>query len=117
MRGLDILKNSPVSVTKLTLGLRVGFISSHLATDKLFRVNPRAITGPPQMSLLLEAKSMLSLIFKPRLTLVAHTDDLGWNKRLTSRDCFPAAPGEQVSCLEGGGIYAIAANAGRGVDG
>ena len=35
MRGLDIHKIIPVSVTKLTLGLRVGFISSHLM-DKLF---------------------------------------------------------------------------------
>ena len=31
------------------------------------------------MSLLLEAKSMPALIMKPKLTLVTHTDDLGWN--------------------------------------
>ena len=48
--------------------------------DKLLPVNARAITGPPKMSLLLEAKSMPALIIKPRLILVAHTDDLGWNK-------------------------------------
>ena len=78
MRGQDIHKNSPVSVTKLMLGLRVGFISSHLTVDKLFLVNPRAITGPPKMSLLLEVKSMPALIIKPGFILVAHTDDLRW---------------------------------------
>ena len=78
MRGLDIHKNSSVSVTKLTLGLRVGFTSSYLTANKLFPVNPRAITGPP-MSLLLEAKSMPALIIKSRLIFVTHTDDLGWN--------------------------------------
>ena len=76
MRRLGIHKNIPVSGTKLTLGLRVGFISSDLTVNKLFPVNPRAITGPPKMSLLLEAKSMRALIIKPRLILVAHTDDL-----------------------------------------
>ena len=80
MRRLGIPKNIPLSGTKLTLGLRVGFISSHLTVDKLLIVNPRAITGPPKMSLLLEAKSMPALIIKPRLILAAHTDDLGWNK-------------------------------------
>ena len=74
MIGLD----SPVSATKLTLGHRVGFISSHLTADKLFPVNSREITGPPKMSLLLEAKCMPALIIKPRFTLVTHTDDLGW---------------------------------------
>ena len=78
MRGLDIHKNISVYVTKLTLGLRVGFISSHLAENKLFPVNPRAITGPQKMSLLLEVKSTLALIIKPRLILVAHSDDCGW---------------------------------------
>ena len=77
MRGLNVHKNIPVSITKLTLGLRVGFISSHLTAGKLFPVNPRAITGPPKMSLLLEAKSMPALIIKPRFILVTHTDDLG----------------------------------------
>ena len=46
--------------------------------DKLLPVNPRVITGPPKMSLLLEAKSMPALIIKPRLILVMHMDDLGW---------------------------------------
>ena len=77
MRGLDIYKNSPVSVTKLTFDLRVGFISSHLTADKLFPGNPTAITGPPKMSLLLAAKSMPSLIIKSGLILVTHTDNLG----------------------------------------
>ena len=71
-------KNIPVSITKLMLGLRVGFINFHLIVDKLFPVNPRVITGPPKMSLLLEAKSMPALIIKPRFILVMHTDDLGW---------------------------------------
>ena len=78
IRGLYIRKNSPVSVTKLTLSLRVGLINSHLTADKLIPVNPRAITGPPKMSLLLEAKSMPALIIKPGLILVTHPDDLGW---------------------------------------
>ena len=77
MRGLNVYKNIPVSITKLTLGLLVGFISSHLIADKLFPINPRAITGLPKMSLLLEAKSMPALIIKPRFILVTHTDDLG----------------------------------------
>ena len=77
MRALNIHENIPLSITKLTLGLRVGFISSHLIVDKLFQTNPRAITGPPKMSLLLEAKSIPALIIKPRFILVMHTDDLG----------------------------------------
>ena len=80
MRRLGIHQNIPVSGTKLTLGLRVGFIGSHLTVHKLFPVNPRVITGPPNMSFLLEAKSVPALIIKPRLILVAHTDDLGWNE-------------------------------------
>ena len=80
MRRLGIHKNIPVSGTELTLGLRVGFIGSHLTVDKLIPVNPRAITGPPKMSFLLEAESLPASIIKPRLILVAHTDDLGWNK-------------------------------------
>ena len=79
MRGLNIPKNITVSITKLTLILRVGFISSHLIMDKLFPINPRAITGPPKMSLLLEAKSMPALIIKLRFILATHTDDLGWD--------------------------------------
>ena len=78
MRGLDIHMNSPVSVTKLTLILWVGFISSDVTADKLFPVNPSAIAGPPKMNLLLEAKRMPALIIKPGLILVTHTDDLGW---------------------------------------
>ena len=78
MRGLNVHKNIPVSNTILTLGLRLGFISSHMIVDKLFPINPRAITGPPKMSLLLEAKSIPALIIKPRFILVTHTDDLGW---------------------------------------
>ena len=78
--GLGIYKSIPVSDTKLTLGLRVDFISSHLSADKLFPVNSRGITGLPKMSLLLGAKSMPALIIKPRLILAAHRDDLGWNK-------------------------------------
>ena len=53
MRGLDIHKNVPVSVTKLTLGVRVGFISFHLTADKLFPVNTRAITQLTSYHLLL----------------------------------------------------------------
>ena len=78
MRGLYIYKNIPVFVTTLTLGLRVGFICFHLTEHKLFPVNPRAITGPPKLSLLPEAKSPPASIIKPRLSLVAHMDDLSW---------------------------------------
>ena len=77
MRGLGVHKNIPVSDTKLTLGLRVGFISSLLTVDKLFPVNARAITGLLKMSLLLEVKHTPALIIKPRLILVMYTDDLG----------------------------------------
>ena len=73
---MGIHKNIPVSGTKLTLGLGVGFIGSHLTVDKLIPVNPRAITGPPRMSFLLEASIVHALIIKPRLILVAHKDDL-----------------------------------------
>ena len=75
---MNIHKNIPVSVTKLTLGHRVGFISTYLTTDKLFQVNPSMITGPPKMSLLHEAKSMPALIIISRLILVTHSYDLGW---------------------------------------
>ena len=78
MRGLDIHKNIPDSVIKLSLGLPVSFISSHLTTDKLFSVNPRVITGPPKMCLLLETKNMPALIVRPRLILVVYTDDISW---------------------------------------
>ena len=56
MRGLDVLEKIDVSDTKLMLGLRVCFISSDLTANKLFPINPRAITGPPKMSLLLEVE-------------------------------------------------------------
>ena len=52
MMELGIHKNIIVSVTKLTLGLRVSFISSQLTADKLFTVKPKSITGPPKMSML-----------------------------------------------------------------
>ena len=78
MRGLNVPKNIPVSITKLTLGLQVGFISSHMIADKLFPVNPKAIMGPPKMSLLPEAKSTPALIIKPRFIFVTQMDDLLW---------------------------------------
>ena len=78
MRGLDIHKNIPVSVSKFVLGLRIGFISSHLTSDKLILLNPRATTGPLKVSPLLEAKSTPALIIKPSHFLVAHMDDYGW---------------------------------------
>ena len=56
MKGMNIQKDIPAYVTKLKLGHRVGFMSSLLTTDKLFPGNPRAITGPPKISLLLVAK-------------------------------------------------------------
>ena len=73
MRGLSVHKNIPVSDTKLTLGLQVGFVSCHLTAHKLFPVNARAITGALKMSLLLEVKSTPALIIKPRRILVMHT--------------------------------------------
>ena len=59
MSGVGIHKNIFTSDTKLTLGLWVAFISSDLLwldNGELFPVDPRAIPGPPKMSLLLEAK-------------------------------------------------------------
>ena len=78
MRGQDIHKNVPVSVTKLTLRLRLLFISARLTTDKLSQVNDIAITGSPKMSLALEAKNMPAVIIKIKFLLVQHTDDLDW---------------------------------------
>ena len=80
MRGLNIHKNIPVSVTKLMFVLQVCFISSRLTADKLFPVNSRVITSKPKMSPLLEATCTSALIIKSRLMLVAHTDDLGRGK-------------------------------------
>ena len=77
MRGLDVHENIDVSDTKLMLGLRVCFIIFDLTVNKLFPNNPRAITGPPKMSLLLEVESTSALIIEPRLILLTHTDDLG----------------------------------------
>ena len=70
MRGLDVHENIDVSDTKLMFGLQVCFTSSDLTANKLFPINPRAVTGPPKMSLLLEVESMSALIIKPRLILV-----------------------------------------------
>ena len=77
MREQGIHKHIPFSETKLTLGLRLGSISSHFTLDKLFAVNPRGITGPLKVSLLLDAKSTPVLIIKLRLIHVAHMDDFG----------------------------------------
>ena len=76
MRGLDVHENIDVSDIKLMLGLRVCFISSDLTANKLFPINPREITGPSKMSLLLEVESTSALIIEPWLILVMHTDDL-----------------------------------------
>ena len=51
MNGLDVHENIDVSDTKLMLGLRVCSISPDLTANKLFPINPRAVTGPPKMSL------------------------------------------------------------------
>ena len=52
-------------------------VSSNLTANKLFTINPRAVTGPPKMSLQLEVESTSALIIEPRLILVTYTDDLG----------------------------------------
>ena len=77
MRGLDVHENIDVSDTKLILGLRVCFISCVLTANKLFPIKPRAVTGAPKMSLLLEVGSTSPLIIKRRLILVTYTDYLG----------------------------------------
>ena len=77
MRGLDVNENIDVSDTKLMLGLRVCFISSDLTANKLFRINPKVVTGPPKMSFLLEVENTSALIIEPRLILVTYADDLG----------------------------------------
>ena len=40
-------------------------------------INPKAMTGPPKMSLMLKVKSAPALIVKPRFILIPHTDNLG----------------------------------------
>ena len=70
IRGLDVHENIDVSDTKLMLGFRVYFISSDLAANKLFPINPRAVMGPPKMSLLLEVENTSALIIEPWLILV-----------------------------------------------
>ena len=62
MRGLDVHENIDVSDTKLMLGLRV---CSDLTANKLFPINPRAVTGPLKMSLLLGVESTSALIIEP----------------------------------------------------
>ena len=59
------------------LGLRVCLISSDLTSNKLFPINPRAVTGPPKMNLLLEVERKSALIIEPRLIFVTYPDDLG----------------------------------------
>ena len=58
MGGLGVDKQIPVSITKLTPRLSVGFISSNFTVDKLIPISPRAITSPPKISLLLKVKSI-----------------------------------------------------------
>ena len=100
MRRLGSHKNIPVSGTKLTLGLQVGFICSRLTADKLFPVNPRVTTGPPKMSPLLEAKSLPALIFKPKLIIVpriigAWMTLIGTKRPTSSNKClFKTSTGE-----------------------
>ena len=72
----DIYLINPVG-GELTLGLRVGFISSHLTADKLLKISKRATTGSPKMSHPLEVKSTPASIIKSKLLLVSDTDDLG----------------------------------------
>ena len=74
MRGLRIQKNIPVPDTKLTLGLSVGLLSSHLAADKIFIVELRANMGPDEPLAL--GKKHAFII--PWLILVVRTDDLGY---------------------------------------
>ena len=62
--------NIPVSDSKLMLGHSADFVSSHLAVDELFPVNPSAITCLPKMRLLLDFESKHALITEPKLILV-----------------------------------------------
>ena len=84
MRGLDVYQNLDVSDTKLMLCPRVCFNSSDLTVNKLFPINPRAVTGPPKMSLLLEVESTSAFIIEPRLILVTYKDDA----RSTSKERY-----------------------------
>ena len=102
MRGLDVHENIDVSATKLMLSLRVCFISSDLTANKLFPINPRAVTGPPKMSLLLEVESTPALIIEPRLILVTYTDDLGGyitsNQQLKDARSKPPQDCQKTKC-------------------
>ena len=62
----------------------VGFINSQLTAEKHIPVNPKAITGPPNMSLLHEAKSMPALIINQCLSLLHTRMTLVGTKRPTS---------------------------------
>ena len=99
MRRLAIHKNIPAGTLIRTLNFRVGFIISHKTADKLFPVNPRAITGPSKISILLKDKSTPAFIIKPRLILFGHTDDIRWYIRPTSMDRCSIKPsaGQQTN--------------------
>ena len=58
-----------------------------MAANRLFPVNPRAITGPPKISLALGQKHA-AVIIKSRLILAVQTKTTVGTSRLTSRDRF-----------------------------
>ena len=70
MRALGVHQNIPASDTKLTPSLGIYYMSHPLVMDEPIRVNPRAITSPPKMSLLLEVERMPLVIIKPSLDIV-----------------------------------------------
>ena len=69
MKGLGVRKNISISDAKLMLGLRAGFISCHLTAGTLFLVNPKAMTVPPKMSILLRSKACLHWSLNQGLSL------------------------------------------------
>ena len=80
MRRLSIHKNIPASVTKLTQGRRVGFIISQTwqwTNSSLLTESDHGSTKDEHPSC---GQKHACIDHHPRLILVTHTDDLGWNK-------------------------------------
>ena len=70
MGTLGVHQNIPASDTKLTQSLGIYSIGPPLVMDKLIPVNSRAITSPPEMSLLLEVEYTPSVIINQGLSLL-----------------------------------------------
>ena len=73
MGTLGVHQNIPASDTKLTHSLGIYSIGPPLVMEKLIKVNSRAITSRPEMSVLLEVECTPADIIKRRFIIVTHT--------------------------------------------